>query len=88
VQRRETRGGVESGFTAPGSAPFDYRPNNLSISQPSSPAAASGRADGLGGGAEARVGGGRYEPPEGAGASGTGAGADCVGGGALSCDAV
>jgi len=41
----------------------------------------------LGGGAEVRVGGGRYEPPEGAGASGIGAGAGWLGG-ALSCDAV
>ena len=46
-----------------------YLPNTRSISQPSSPAAGSGRADGLGGGAEARVGGGRYELP-GGGASG------------------
>src|SRR4029079_19730660 len=44
-----------------------YLPNSRSTSQPSSPAADSGRADGLGGGAEVRVGGGRYEPPDGAG---------------------
>ena len=35
-----------------------YRPNSRSISQPSNPAAASGRADDAGG-AEVRVGGGR-----------------------------
>jgi hypothetical protein len=34
-------------------------PNTRSISQPSSPAAGSGRADEFGGGAEARVGAGR-----------------------------
>ena len=58
----------------------DYRPNSRSTSQPSSPAAASGRADGLGGGAEVLAGGGRYPPPCGTGADGLGA--------ALACDAV
>src|SRR5436309_10542150 len=57
-----------------------YLPNNRSTSQPSSPAAASGRADGLDGGAELRAGGGRYEPPDGTGADEPGA--------ALACDAV
>jgi hypothetical protein len=57
-----------------------YLPNNRSTSQPSNPAAASGRADGLGGGADVRAGGGRYPPPCGAGADGWGA--------ALTCDAV
>src|SRR6266545_8079083 len=65
-----------SGLLAP-----SYLPNNLSTSQPSSPAAASGRADGLGGGAEVLAGGGRYPPPPcGGGADGWGA--------ALTCDAV
>lgn len=65
----------------------DYRPNSRSTSQPSSPAAGSGRADGFGGGAEARagVGGGRYWPPGGIGASGAGA---CGPGCALTCEAV
>src|SRR5881398_744789 len=58
-----------------------YLPNSRSTSQPSSPAAASGRADGLGGGADAR-GGGRYPPPDGGGASGAG-----WFGAALTCDA-
>ena len=38
--------------------PVAYRPNSRSTSQPSSPAAGSGRALVLGGGAEVRVGGG------------------------------
>src|SRR6266545_4543694 len=64
-----------SGLLAP-----SYLPNSRSTSQPSSPAAASGRADGLGGGAEVRAGAGRYEPADGTGADGCGA--------ALTCDAV
>jgi hypothetical protein len=57
--------------------PVDYRPNSRSTNQPSSPAAASGRAFGLGGGAEVRAGGGRYEPPGEAGAAGLGAALTC-----------
>ena len=47
-----------------------YLPNNRSTSQPSSPAAGSGRAFGLGGGPEVLAGGGRYPPPCGTGADG------------------
>ena len=57
--------------------PVDYRPNSRSTSQPSNPAAASGRAFGLGGGAEVRAGGGRYEPPEEAGTDEFGAALTC-----------
>src|SRR5258705_12697290 len=66
-----------------------YRPNNRSTSQPSNPAAASGRAEGDGGagGIEVRLGDGRYTPTAGTGANGTGpCAAGC--GPALLCDAV
>src|SRR4051794_16326466 len=56
--------------------PEIYRPNSLSISQPSSPAAASGRTD------EVRVGAGLATPFAGSGA----AGADAEG--VLTCEAV
>jgi hypothetical protein len=59
-----------------------YRPspNSRWISQPSNPAAASGRAE-----VEARVGAGRYPPADGKGASDAEAG---EGLGAVICDAV
>src|SRR5258705_13057482 len=59
-----------------------YRPNTRSTSQPSTPAAASGRAEGDGGagGIEVRLGDGRYAPTAGTGANGTGPCADGCGG--------
>ena len=76
---------VIDGVVSPPSV--DYRPNSRSTSQPSSPAAGSGRAFALGGGAEVRVGSGgaRYALPDVTGAGGIGAG--CTGA-APTCDAV
>src|SRR5882672_1571498 len=69
-------GSVKSVTSLAGNAPTKiYRPNSRSISQPSNPAAVSGRADG-------RVGTGLAALPTGCGAAAVGAE------GALTCDAV